>query len=139
MNDDNTVHVSAEEAHDMEGRTDWERLREMSDKDIARVANEDPDAAPLLDETWFESAAVLDPSGEKEQISIRLDRDVLRYFRAQGRGYQSRINKVLRAFVTAKRVPKKQKSKRRVAAKRSVPLLKRNQLPENQDTPNEDA
>jgi uncharacterized protein (DUF4415 family) len=104
MSENNTVHVSAEEARETEGETDWERLRNTTDEEIAEAVDEDPDAAPLLDEEWFESASVINPSSEKEQISIRIDKDVLRFFRAQGRGYQSRINKVLRAFVTTKQV-----------------------------------
>lgn len=104
MSENNTVHVSAEEARETEGETDWKRLRNTTDEEIAEAVDEDPDAAPLLDEEWFESASVINPSSEKEQISIRIDKDVLRFFRAQGRGYQSRINKVLRAFVTTKQV-----------------------------------
>lgn len=57
---------------------------------------------PELDEQWFEEATVVTPE-PKERITIRVDRDVLDYFKAQGRGYQSRMNAVLRAFVSARR------------------------------------
>lgn len=43
-------------------------------------------------------ARVLDPV-PKESITIRVDRDVVDWFRSEGRGYQTRINAVLRAFV----------------------------------------
>ena len=84
-------------------RTDWDRLREMTDADIERAVRDDPDAA-LLDEKWFRAARVVRPSGEKEQISIRLDKEVLKHFRAEGEGYQTRINDVLRAYVLVQRM-----------------------------------
>jgi len=87
----------------MESRTDWERLRKMTDEDIEAAAREDA-ASVLLDEDWFRTARLVIPSGEKQQISIRLDRDILDYFRAGGRGYQTRINDVLRAYVLSKRI-----------------------------------
>ena len=59
----------------------------------------DPDAAPLLDAEWFRKARIEEPQ-KKERISIKLDSDVLRFFRAQGPRYQTRINAVLRAFMT---------------------------------------
>lgn len=79
-------------------RTDWKRVRALTAKDIKRAIAEDPDAAPLLDTEWFSSATIIDPP-EKERITIRLDRDILDFFRTRGRRYQTRINAVLRAFV----------------------------------------
>jgi uncharacterized protein (DUF4415 family) len=38
----------------------------------------------------------------KEPVTLRLDRDVLEWFRHQGRGYQTRINAVLREFIVAR-------------------------------------
>lgn len=43
----------------------------------------------------------LEPAPPKQQITIRIDSDVLAWFRAQGRGYQSRINALLRAYMEA--------------------------------------
>ena len=40
----------------------------------------------------------LEPVSSKELISLRIDQDVIEWFRAQGPGYQTRINSVLRAF-----------------------------------------
>ena len=39
----------------------------------------------------------------KETVTIRIDEDVLRWFKAQGRGYQTRVNRLLRAFMEGKR------------------------------------
>jgi uncharacterized protein (DUF4415 family) len=43
----------------------------------------------------------LKPPPSKQQITIRLDEDVLKWFRAQGEGYQTRINSLLRAYMEA--------------------------------------
>lgn len=91
-----------------EDRTDWERLREMSDADIERAAREDPDAI-LPDEEWIRAAEVVVPGSEKEQISIRLDEEVLEYFRAQGPGYRTRINDVLKSYVLVQRMQEQER------------------------------
>ena len=83
-----------------EDRTDWEAVKRLTEEDIARAVAEDPDAAPL-DIDWSKAEVVLPP--KKQAVSIRLDEDVLDYFRAQGPGYQTRINAVLRHFVEHQR------------------------------------
>ncbi|HEY4565109.1 MAG TPA: BrnA antitoxin family protein [Thermoanaerobaculia bacterium] len=40
----------------------------------------------------------LEPAPPKSSVSLRIDRDVLEWFKAQGPGYQTRINMILRAF-----------------------------------------
>ncbi len=84
------------------GTTDWERVDALTDADIEKAIAEDPDAAPIMDEEWFRTAEVVLP-GHKIAISIRLDREVIEWFKSQGTGYQSRINAVLRAYVKAHR------------------------------------
>jgi uncharacterized protein (DUF4415 family) len=76
-------------------RTDWARVDALTDEGIAAAIKDDPDAAPELDAEWFASAMLVMPR-PKEQISIRLDRDVLEHFRQYPR-YQTRINAILRA------------------------------------------
>lgn len=75
--------------------TDWARVSALTDEEIAAAIRDDPDAAPELDEEWFRTATLVMPR-PKEQISIRLDRDVLDHFRRYPR-YQTRINAILRA------------------------------------------
>jgi uncharacterized protein (DUF4415 family) len=84
------------------GKTDWERVKSLTDADIERSIAEDPDVAPILDDEWFRTAELVMPE-PKAPISIRLDRDVLDWFKGQGTGYQSRINAVLRAYMKAHR------------------------------------
>ena len=51
-----------------------------------------------LSANWIENAQVA-PASPKQLVSLRLDRDVLDWFRRQGAGYQTRINAVLRAYM----------------------------------------
>jgi uncharacterized protein (DUF4415 family) len=84
------------------GKTDWARVDAMSDREIENAVKSDPDAAPILDKEWFRSAKLVLPE-RKVPISLRMDRDVVEWFKAHGRLYQSRINAVLKAYVQAHR------------------------------------
>lgn len=86
------------------GKTDWERVDALTDEDIARAIANDPDAAPL-DVDW--SDAVLVMPAKKKAISIRVDEDVLDFFKKEGDGYQRRINAVLRSYMQQKAKPKR--------------------------------
>ena len=99
---DDVTRVTLDEAKEMESQTDWEALEKKTDEEIREAVESDPDTH-FLDEDWFEAATFVDPSAEKERISIRLDEDILEFFRSQGRGYQSRINKVLREYMTVRK------------------------------------
>jgi uncharacterized protein (DUF4415 family) len=79
-------------------KTDWERVDTLTDDDI------DTSDIPPLDETFFTTAKVRLPK-TKEQITIRLDHDVLAWFRSLGKGYQTHINAVLRTYMEAQRKP----------------------------------
>jgi len=103
MSETPTEKRSLTEIRQMESRTDWERLRQMTDEEIEAAAREDPNS-PLLDDEWLRAARLVTPSGAKEQISIRLDEEVVAFFRSQGRGYQTRINDVLKAYVLTQRL-----------------------------------
>jgi len=74
-------------------RTDWKRIKTMKDHEIDHSEN------PELDEAFFREAVWW--PGTKKQITLRLDPDVLSYFRKRGRGYQTAINAVLRKYVEA--------------------------------------
>ena len=69
----------------------------MTEEEIEAAARADPEWEGLLDIEW--SDAVLVMPRRKEAISIRLDDDVLSYFKSLGAGYQTRINAVLRHFM----------------------------------------
>ncbi|TLY22026.1 MAG: BrnA antitoxin family protein [Nitrospirae bacterium] len=82
--------------------TDWERLRRMSDRDI------DYSDIPETDEKFWASARVFVPRA-KTHLSVRLDEDVVDWFKRQGPGYQTRMNAVLRSYVQAVQSAKSQK------------------------------
>jgi uncharacterized protein (DUF4415 family) len=86
------------------GKTDWARVDALTDEDIAKAVANDPDAAPI-DIDWSDAVLVI-PS-RKKAISIRVDEDVLDFFKKQGDGYQRRINAVLRSYMQQKAKPKK--------------------------------
>ena len=86
------------------GKTDWARVDALTDEDIARAVASDPDAAPI-DIDWSDAVLVVPP--RKKAISIRLDEDVLDFFKGEGQGYQRRMNAVLRSYMEQKSKRKK--------------------------------
>ncbi len=79
----------------MQSKTDWARLEKSA------VAPKPPDDHPEADVRHVVRGIVrrgLQPLASKASISLRVDQDVLEWFKAQGPGYQTRINTVLRAF-----------------------------------------
>jgi uncharacterized protein (DUF4415 family) len=77
-------------------RTDWSRLRATKDRDI-RLTPEHPEAFPKNIVRGIVRQG-LKPVPPKAAISLRVDVDVLEWFKAQGPGYQTRINAILRAY-----------------------------------------
>jgi len=75
-------------------KSDLNRIDAMEDGDI------NYSQIPELDEGFFKKARVVVPPGKK-QLTIRLDEDVLEWLKGQGKGYQSRINAILRAYYEA--------------------------------------
>jgi uncharacterized protein (DUF4415 family) len=87
-----------------ESKTDWKRVDAISQSEVERLADKDEGA---LAPDW-ESTVMVGLPAAKQDIHIRLDGDILDWFKARGRGYQTRINAVLRAFVqTRQRVERK--------------------------------
>lgn len=100
-----------------ESMTDWKRVDALTDEDIRRAIAEDPDAAPELTEEMMARArpaeevfpelvaayrATRGPQKKptKVPVSIRLDPEVVDYFRATGEGWQRRINEALVEYIT---------------------------------------
>jgi uncharacterized protein (DUF4415 family) len=73
---------------------------------LAEPANvSEVDLAEDADEAFWDGADVIWPK-PKERVTVRFDRDVLDYFRREGKGYQTRMNAVLRAYIAAHREPR---------------------------------
>ncbi|MEA2981684.1 MAG: hypothetical protein QOF09_3507 [Alphaproteobacteria bacterium] len=94
----------------MKGRTDFDRLRRMTDEEIDKSIANDPDWADFKDIDWSKAELVVPIA--KRAISIRVDAEVLDYFKDEGPGYQRRINAVLRSYVEQKRKSPTRKKKR---------------------------
>ena len=77
-------------------RSDLKRLDAMSDKEI------DYHEIPEFDEEFLRSVDMKVSPGKKP-VALRLDADVLDWMKAQGKGYQTRINAILRAYYEAHR------------------------------------
>jgi uncharacterized protein (DUF4415 family) len=77
-------------------QTDWKRVRALKDDKI------DFSDTPEMTPEMFARAVVrrgLKPVPRKAQLTIRVDSDVLEWYKKQGRGYQTRINALLRAYM----------------------------------------
>ena len=74
-------------------KMDWDRLAKADDQSI------DTSDIPELDDDFFRRAEVHLPG--KKAVTIRLDADVLEWFKGQGAGYQTRINQLLRQYMQA--------------------------------------
>ena len=79
----------------------------MTDEEIQEAVRNDPDAVPL-DFNWSDAVLVIPPT--KNAISIRVDEDVLDYFKTDGAGYQRRINAVLRSYMQQKKSKKRKRA-----------------------------
>ena len=79
-------------------KTDWERVDALNDEDI------DLSEIPEISTEMFAHALVrrgLKPVSRKAQVTLRVDSDVLDWYKKQGQGYQTKINALLRAYMEA--------------------------------------
>jgi uncharacterized protein (DUF4415 family) len=83
-------------------RTDWAKVDAVGDDDI------DYSDIPEQGEDFFRNAQLRMPE-PKALVTIRLDQDVLKWFKKQGSGYQTRINALLRAYMAAQQLAKGRK------------------------------
>jgi uncharacterized protein (DUF4415 family) len=96
------------------GETNWVAVDFLTEEEINAAALSDPDAPPLTEEQQTEFRRITDIPGNnifekthslitetknKQLVSIRYDKDVISFFKAQGKGYQSLMNNVLRHYM----------------------------------------
>jgi uncharacterized protein (DUF4415 family) len=91
LDPDNPPTLTAEE------QQAWKELQEMRGEDI------DYSDIPPLPSAGWRRVSDLVPAENKQQITLRLDADVIEFFRGTGRRYQSRINAALRDYVDAQK------------------------------------
>lgn len=90
MSNENIKRYTLEQVRALKSETDWDALRAAG-----------PYEGPQEFEVDWSKARIGLPE-PKAAVSIRLDPDVLGFFKSQGKGYQTRINAVLRAYMEAK-------------------------------------
>ena len=79
----------------LKSKTDWERLRAADTEGVPTEEHPEADVKHIVRGIVRRG---LKPTPSKSLVSLRLDQDVLEWFKAQGSGYQTRMNAVLRAF-----------------------------------------
>ncbi len=89
-----------------EDRTNWRKANATIGKKLEASIRADVDDV-RGEPDWTQ--AIMGVPAPKEHINIRIDHDVLSWFRASGRGYQTLMNNVLRAFVQSRRQPASRK------------------------------
>jgi uncharacterized protein (DUF4415 family) len=90
-----------------EDRTDWRKANAVTGKKLEASIRADTDEVQE-EPDW--THAIMGIPAPKDHINIRVDHDVVEWFRANGRGYQTLMNNVLRAFVQS-RQPESRRSK----------------------------
>ena len=81
-----------------------ERITTVSLDEVKKMKDrtrKDAPVGPSLGKDFWRDAKVVFPESPKEAVKIRYDRDMLEWFKAQGRGYQTRMNAVLRSYYEA--------------------------------------
>ncbi len=86
-----------------DSKTDWQRVNALSEAEIESAARDDADAPPLDDAFWAKARIIMPHRIPKEPRYTRFDADVLDWFKAQGPGWQTRMNAVLRSYVEAQK------------------------------------
>jgi len=81
--------------------TDWKRIQRMKDSDIN--LSEVPEVTPEMFARSVVRRGLKEIKPRKVQLTVRVDRDVLQWYRSRGRGYQTQISALLRAFMEASR------------------------------------
>ncbi len=117
---ENIVRYTAEELRQKrergETQTDWARVDAMTEEELEAAIASDPDEAGW--EYDWDNIIIGFPK-PKRQLTVSLDGDIIEWFKATGKGYQTRMNAVLRSYVEAQ---KRQELERQKAARASEPL-----------------
>lgn len=82
--------------------------RELTLEELAAIPDEEIDFSdiPELGDEFWDNATIRWPDQPKKQVTMRLDADLLDWFKSKGKGYQTRINAVLRSYYESERASK---------------------------------
>ncbi|MEL6170398.1 MAG: BrnA antitoxin family protein [Pseudomonadota bacterium] len=76
--------------------------KRLAEIDAIQDTDIDTSDIPELDASFFETAKLVIPAGlTKKTVTMRMDEDVLEWFKGQGKGHLTRMNAVLRAYMLA--------------------------------------
>ena len=89
-------HYTLEELKTLSSKTNWTKVDALTDEELEKLIADDPEEHDLKPD-WTKAKLVLDEP--RKAISLRMDRDVLAWFKQQGKGYQARMRAVLRAYM----------------------------------------
>jgi uncharacterized protein (DUF4415 family) len=92
-----TAEELTEKRRNGESLSDWERVRNMTEEELEASI----DYAEEGNIDWDTIYEGFPPVAVKKQITLRLDPEIIDFFRQQGPGYQTRMNQVLRSYVEA--------------------------------------
>jgi len=95
---ENIKTYTAAQIRRMKDNSDWERSAAMTEEEIEAAIASDPDEADMVIDWGKTTISMPEP---KAALNMRIDRDVLEFFKNGGRGYQTRINAILRAYKDA--------------------------------------
>jgi uncharacterized protein (DUF4415 family) len=94
------VRYTSEVVKKRKSQSDWDRAARMTDEEIEAADRDDPEMDGI-NEDWMDNATT--ERTRKRAIYAKFDEDVIEYFQSFGRGYQARMNAVLRAYMEAHR------------------------------------
>lgn len=94
--DERIVRYSVEEMRALESETDWAKVDSMTEEELEAAIASDPDEAGMVVD-W--SRATVSMPANKAAMTMRIDPDVLAFFKGSGKGWQTRINAVLRSYM----------------------------------------
>jgi uncharacterized protein (DUF4415 family) len=80
--------------HTAKSKTNWRKLYQATDEEINYT-----DSPATTEDFWKDAEVVMPP--HKVHLSLRLDDDVVAFFKREGRGYQTKINAVLKSYMRA--------------------------------------
>ncbi len=119
----NIVSYTAEEIDEMlargEDQSDYAALDAMTEEELEAAIASDPDEAGLQHNLDNWDNVIIGFPKPKRQLTVRLDGDIIEWFQAGGKGYQTRINAVLRSYVEAE----KRRDLERQKAAKAAPAL----------------
>jgi uncharacterized protein (DUF4415 family) len=87
-----------------QSRTDWGRVDAQTDAELERLVAADEDERGLQAD-WTQAKLVLPQA--KQSVHLRLEQEIISFFKSKGKGHISRMQAVLKAYVDAHRSPAK--------------------------------